>query len=700
MPGKANDEIKETNFIPPSLGSLTCKNTPRNDLIRKEQEIELKIQNELKLPEGLKGYVFNVAPLPPSNENHDGNGDRMALNGDGMVYRLGFEEGKATLKTRIAKTPCYYADQIIQHSSERYGLLDKFKFYDGGIVRLSASLGSRNQLNTAFLETKNSLFLTFDGGRPYKIDPDTLELIEPAGSTKDWISSINFIPTRYIFQPYLSAAHPVCDLTKTNEPSPKNEFFIVNHGSGLRMFNALNGFSNLFNNIKVLFNLDPKITKKLMGFTNLIQYNLDQEEFKSWEMMLPDGNPVLIEHAVHQMAITEKYIIVGDIAFEIEATQIFLPLLIRGLKKVKWLRNFLYSFFYKLVQPSPYTNLYIVTRDDLKEAGGEKVVVRKVTIPREVSHFSVDYENPDNKIILHVGHSNGWDVTEWISENDRKWLTREKMPEYLAGMSTGSTDLGLLARYKINGETGHLIRSKVIGDSDKNTWALSVYTHRQLCRDSVNETSKEVKNIYWMSWGFSRDLIPERIYNAYKNRKDRVIPFENLPTENKPMTLLRLDTEKMEIVDSFEFPIGYFARSPQFVPNSPRCLSIDESIDESIDGYIVCVVLFDEPESGEPKDEFWIFHADDFKNKPIYRLSHPDVKLGQTIHSIWLDDIKGKECSKEKTPEDRRKESFIKDYKNQSEQEIENSKENLINTIEKLFVKQTLEKDIESKFKE
>ena len=38
----------------------------------------------------------------------------MVLNGDGMLYRLGFEAGRALLKTRMMKPPCYYADLATQ----------------------------------------------------------------------------------------------------------------------------------------------------------------------------------------------------------------------------------------------------------------------------------------------------------------------------------------------------------------------------------------------------------------------------------------------------------------------------------------------------------------------------------------------------------------------------------------------------------
>ncbi|MEH2231110.1 MAG: hypothetical protein V7K71_16065 [Nostoc sp.] len=66
-----------------------------------------------ELPLGLHGYAFIVGALFQSEKKPQEDGTQL-YTGDGMVYRLGFEDGKATLKTRIAKTPCYYADPATQ----------------------------------------------------------------------------------------------------------------------------------------------------------------------------------------------------------------------------------------------------------------------------------------------------------------------------------------------------------------------------------------------------------------------------------------------------------------------------------------------------------------------------------------------------------------------------------------------------------
>lgn len=150
-----------------------------------------------KLPEDLQGYAFIVGALFQDQNRPQEDGTLM-YTGDGMIYRLGFEDGKATLKTRIAKTPCYYADLPTQLYLAEKAIEPKAQFAknnrifsyfsgfrDGGQSRYSIILGGRNQLNTAFLQTRNHLLVTIDAGRPYIVDPDSLELIEPIGSTSD-----------------------------------------------------------------------------------------------------------------------------------------------------------------------------------------------------------------------------------------------------------------------------------------------------------------------------------------------------------------------------------------------------------------------------------------------------------------------------------------------------------------------------------
>ncbi|MDJ0797770.1 MAG: carotenoid oxygenase family protein [Calothrix sp. MO_167.B12] len=609
-------------------------------------ELEYLHKHQIELPESLQGYVFICGVLCP------GKGTQI-FNGDGMIYRLGFEKGKANIKTSIAKTPCYYADQATQKNIVKNTYL--YKFFDGGLARTSIILGSRNQLNTAFVQTKDNLVITFDAGRPYEIDPDTMELLEPVGITKEWLPI--FPAINRIFQAYSTVAHPAVDLSNQNG---SDLLFTVNYSTGYngRFQLILNPLLKIIFYTSLLINKirgwKQKVNQRVMPyeeflgkFTDLVRYNFKTKKIERWRLTL-NGQPLYITQAVHQIAITKDYLIIPDISFMIEYSQILSPFLFDWIRKKMPIGYWISLIFLQLTKQKSFTTFYIVRRPSIDDCGSsledgealKELPVIPVKIPREVSHFTVDYDNPGDKITLHIGHRNGWDVTEWISSYDQPIPEKGKnklRPNDLKGMIVGSTDLGFLGRYIIDARTGELLDTKLVSDSNKNTWSLSVYTHREICRERETERETKVKNIYWVSWGFSWELIPERIYEAYTKNEYRTISSENLPKSDQPATLLRLDTESMQIVDSFAFPHGYFACSPQFIPTSSQVPPKDK--DESIDGYILCVVFSDE----NPQGEFWVFHADNFHKNPIYRLSHPKLNLRFTIHSTWLPDInKGK----------------------------------------------------------
>ncbi|WP_019498717.1 carotenoid oxygenase family protein [Pseudanabaena sp. PCC 6802] len=650
------------------------------------------LENQLPLPRGLHGYAFHVAPIPPviPYGKRSSRGFRMALNGDGMVFRLGFESGKAHLKSRIPKPPEYYADQATNAfyadeatKNNHYWMA----FRDGGLARTSLLLGNPDQLNTAFLVTKEHLLLTFDAGRPYIVDPDTLEVIQPTGATQEWLSMFPGVPIPFTFLGMQSPAHPVCDVRKTS--STQDEFFTTNYSTGYNGGFAfiVNFFFHIMFWINKIINVilgrqKPSCKGYKVSYTDLLRYRFrqgaSQAILERWRLVRRDNHkPVAIQQTMHQMGITEDYIILADIAFKMEFSQIFSPFILGWihddfwmLPGLKWLRyqvgSFLNACFLRLIKPKPFTQFYIVNRKDLDTIPGGSVEntedlptleVTPITLPKEVSHYAVDYQNPDGQILIQVAHNNNWDATEWITEfetsNPNKPLRTD-----LKGINAGTMDLGSLAKYTIDAKTGAVNRvGNLVVDRDKNTWSPSVYTHRELCRDRATESSQTVKNIFWMSWGFSWEIIPGRVYEAYKQGNNRTLPIEQMPSDDKPMSLVRLDTTTMQIADYFEFPFGHFVRSPQFIPSSELCPA-DRDI--SVHGYVVCLVLGDSPE-GKPKDEYWVFHAYDLKGKPIYRLSHEELQLGLTIHSTWIPNLQRDKYS-EAERQQLREDSVRRDY--------------------------------------
>ncbi|MBE9157018.1 carotenoid oxygenase family protein [Nodosilinea sp. LEGE 06152] len=769
--------------------------------IGKQSELTVLPGDAHKLPPDLAGYYFVAAALAPEGT--------LVINGDGMLYRVHFASGEATLKSRIAKTPCYYADQITQRSSE---YRKAYCFRDAGPSRSSPKLGNRNQLNTAFLQTTRRFIVTFDAGIPWVVDPDSMELIEPVGRMDEWISltdpfadiaeSLQKALQDVVFPPHSNPAHPVCDRFRPGNSFPgishhppavltQDHFLTLNYSIGYkgkfrktfdRLLGKLRrrtvkgaGFWARKLGVAPVLSWLRQITVKgadfwvrklglgsailarpasdsqqvygsrVYGFTDLLRYTFSDRKLERWQLVLPDWNKespdisklVIGEQSVHQMVITEDYIVLADIAFKIEFSQIFsfaklpeewlnkilavLALLIDSLPQgqkgreslQQWLLNkqlqvgyWLYIKLLQLIPPSQTTNFYIISRSCLKSSANgsgsatghkQSVRVREVNIPREVSHFTADYSNPQGKITLHIGHNNSTDVTEWISKYDRPVTPEQRglsekdyqrLEEYfqrlkknfqrLTGMTTGAMDVSSFGRYVIDGETGALLDSKIISDVE-HTWWPSVYTHRDICRDRPSEhKNKEIKTMFWMCNGFSWEIVPERLYQIYKDRDFRVIHHTGLPETGKPCKLLRLDTETMEIIDWFDFPAGHFACSPQFIPKTTPC---PEGQDLNTHGYIACVVLADAPDehagtaNASSQDEFWVFDGNNLGNRKntdqaaiVYKLScsKKPLNLGMTIHSIWLseDDFstKSQEYLDPNVRRNRREDAFWRDY--------------------------------------
>ena len=210
----------------------------------KQPALKLLVKDEGKIPEDLQGHVFIIGPVGSVNSpSQPGteivfparDGSTALYNGDGMVYRLDFNDlaGGVKFSSALMKTSCYYADIATFRQK-------KLKFYNLGILRFSEKLGARNQLNTAFLPMKFSeeegyrLLATWDIGRPYEIDPETLEVITFVGSNSEW-RAMNLLMADLPFQPPFpfplvqGSAHPCFDFhTK--------EMFTVNAGRSLTTF--------------------------------------------------------------------------------------------------------------------------------------------------------------------------------------------------------------------------------------------------------------------------------------------------------------------------------------------------------------------------------------------------------------------------------------------------------------------------------
>ncbi len=675
---------------------------------------------ETQLPQDLTGHVFVIAPAGSVTSVPQGSDPMTALpakdgwtplfNGDGMIYRLDLGQGVAQLTTRLIKTPCYYADLATQ-ADEKY---KDMRFQDVGITRMAwDSLGVRNQLNTAFITVKSAedqherLFATWDVGRPYEIDPVTLDVLTPMGWNHEWRELTSFVKARP-FKQVLTAAHPAYD--------PKtHELFTVNVGKSLSTLMGLSRsasarlekqresvqsvfsdssapFRGLTKRVTSLFSGALKLMKGIEQVVKLLDHN-DFVDLMRWDMsgshvserwrvMLPNNRSIRVEETLHQIGLTQDFIVIADTSFKL-VLEHFLPY-----QKSQLAEDAKILLADLLDYPQlDITKLYIVRRADLKPQPSETlpiptwlrkifppsrrtVVATSVELPFEMAHYLVDYDNPGGKITLHGTHNCATDPAENIRIFDRSiYDDRDGRSDYeeakitsdvqrLAGTVVGPMDISRLAGYIIDPET------ETVDDSDfaysmNHTWSTALYASRDC------SPTGQFQDIYWSSWGCWPDKLTKRSFEAYESYKPdaapgmgRIVSVEEvlaMTWKGVPASLCHVQIERngeamkqiklnLKPEKCYSFPPGYLGTSPQFVPR----MGSETAETPSTDGYIISVVLHSncllptsetDTSSWSSNSELWIFDAKEISAGPLYRLSHAKLNFGFTLHTTWMQEI-------------------------------------------------------------
>ncbi|MEM6345439.1 MAG: carotenoid oxygenase family protein [Bacteroidota bacterium] len=635
------------------------------------------------------------------------------LNGDSMILRLDFDEteiGKVKYKSRILKQPCYYADEATKIGGP--ALLNKnyrkFGFKNMGFGRVSMKVGSRNQTNTAIVpikypgEENTRLLATIDAGRPWEFDPVTLKLRTGIGPLVDWESTMPLFAKRP-FPTLFASAHPVFD-AKTRE------FFSVNFvKSSKQMYSSIHLRNKAAQypayTMSALKELKPKfaaaegheakkkvisdfesdfhnIIRKKMSigevliaflqylwlqfkkwlhkeFTNEAEFHLLcwdglSGQLKKWNVVGEDQQPLPISQIVHQMSVTEDYIIFMNSAFKFSMDQGFtFPIESNHkmwLELDQWIRE------HTTVQQIPYTDCFIIKRSDLEKS--DTVVAKTVTLENACLHYNADYANPDGKITLYTADNNANCAAEWVRPYDTLAPadpeTEPPLPldeNWLSFFAIGNMDLCKVGKYVIDAEKASIeesIHTHELGDMDQpeavgpHTWGVALHTYRDII--SGDTPAANVKNIYWQNMGLFPETLTSFIYELYKDygHKRLVKPQDVAKyTQRKiPSVIIRTQTDDMSIQDTYQFAsTDYQMRSIQFV-NRKRD-TIPAGLDLSTDGYLVITMLVktdtNDPNSWVP--QIWILDAADLSKGPICKLWHPELDYCFPLHSAWLPEI-------------------------------------------------------------
>ena len=646
------------------------------------------------------------------------------LTGDSKIIRLDFDrasEGIVHYQSKVLVPPDLFADQAtgLNGPARKDHRFRHFGFTNRGFGRMSKVLGSRNQLNTAIIPVKYSqddqprLLATIDAGRPYEFDPATLEVTEPVGRLSDWAPSM----PRFMQKPLptmFSTAHPVFD-------PHTSEFFMVNFVKSLKTLMSAIHFADTVERypkhvhkelkrftehelkpnddfdarMKQLEEFYGSIGKRIRKHQSLgerlddvwqrflrwlekiIQgvehefHNQDQVflmswdglkgSMKKWRVVDESGKDLRIDQIMHQISLSEDYIVLMDSSFKFTFDQTFTFPIESPSELAQDIDRLLRE--HTTTRQKSHTDTYLIKRSDLQK--GEVVKAKKITLDHSTLHFNADYANPDGKVILYTANNTANCAAEWIRPYDQLVgpdPDQDPIPldeEWIGSFAIGNMDVCSVGRYVLDYEkgkvdqtlthlthqTGDLSQLGNPGGSEAvgaHTWAVALHSYRNII--SPEQIGTGVKNIYWQNQGLYPQTLTRFIYDLYQDYSpERIIPAKDVAkysSEIVPGVLIRTQTSDMSIQDHYLLPTTAFMRSIQFVPRQ-REQAPGPEVDLSQDGYIVMTMVIKLQDSGDKKyqAQVWIFDAANLAQGPICKLWHPEVHFNYPLHSAWLSEI-------------------------------------------------------------
>lgn len=511
-----------------------------------------------QLPDDLAGHVyFQSLSLGP---------DDAGFSGDGMVWRVDFDGDTPMIRSRILRTTDYLMAQAFASTG--------YRFESRGMLRLGP-LGLQNQANTALVALDgNRLIATADGGRPWEIDPDTLDPVSPVGRLDDYRALVDLPVNRLLCPMNITSAHPPYD-------PETGEYYGVS--------------------------LSIVPIPGMMYFEVLAWDGAGA--VKRVPVYLPDLQPLLVSQNAHQICVTKHHLVVLDASGTIEAGKLLNPPNSSAAGDTQ--------------VPRPVSHLYVINRDDIRSTTAG-VVAQKAVVPRESGHFMVDYESTRDRLVVHSAHTSASDFAEWVQPYDRH--PRDRTPvrsELVNAITPVNYDIGVVGRYEIDARNGRVLDQHVYFDD--STWG----TGGLVARNPLTPNGT-LGDVFHANSGFPTDIAVERVANGFVQHPYRIVPWGELPWDGLPSSLVRTDHDAGRTVDAFFFPGDRFGWTPTFVPRNGSGTG-------SADGYVVSVVYSDERNELSSGTELWVFRADDLAAGPVARLGRADLEMPLTLHSIWLD---------------------------------------------------------------
>jgi hypothetical protein len=144
------------------------------------------------------------------------------------------------------------------------------------------------------------------------------------------------------------------------------------------------------------------------------------------------------------------------------------------------------------------------------------------------------------------------------------------------------------------------------------------------------------QDLFIMFKGFSPDILPKRIFNAYKDVAARQVPLEEMVGGegfHHNNSICRITTENFAIADAYVFPDRVLLYT----------IATLDSKNQDSAGYVIAGVVTDQVASEKSSGhEYWIFNASDLAKGPICKLGHESLNNSTLFHAVYIPKVVAK----------------------------------------------------------
>ncbi len=486
------------------------------------------------------------------------------------------------------------------------------KFDDMGLMYMSPGLGIASYTEGMYLLPDGRLGITSDVDRPWIIDREELRTRGALGKREEWLPMISGDSGHVMGSLFAGYNNSHVIYTDTNT----NETFLVNYQSAA---------SDLAH---------PCVLMKWDG----------KNDLEKWTVVDEKGQDISIMQSIHELIYTRDYIILADTAFAV------------GDEMLKPWKS--------APLPNTKTVIYIIDRRHLT-AENKTVVAKKTEVDEACIHLIAEYENPDDLITIYMLHTPATNTAEIIKsyDVDMYW---DRFPKNMIGYGTLPVlDLSSIGRHTIDMSEVSVKKSEYIRDQ-RLCWGPYMYTYMGRQTREFQE-----QDLYVMFKGFKPDMLPKRIYNAYKDVENRKVSLDDLVDSRKISvnnSIAKVDKKIFKISD-------YYVMPDKVLIYTISCIEAKNS-----KGYLLVAVLRDVADNMSTSGhEYWLFDADRLYKGPICKLGHKSLNNSVLFHTLYLTEEQEKELESKK-PE--YKYSVREDYKSE---ELEKWDPSVKETFEKII---------------